>query len=54
MKHFKLLACAAALITLVSCNNKSYEYPFRNPRLSVDERVENLLSLLTPEEKVGL
>jgi len=29
-------------------------YPFRNPSLSNEERVENLISLLTPEEKVGL
>lgn len=29
-------------------------YPFRNPQLSNEERVENLISLLTPEEKVGL
>ncbi|MDD4654792.1 MAG: glycoside hydrolase family 3 C-terminal domain-containing protein [Bacteroidales bacterium] len=54
MKHLNLIVCAAALMALVSCNNKSYEYPFRNPRLSVEKRVENLLSLLTPEEKVGL
>ena len=54
MKHFKVLAVAAALSILVSCNNKSYEYPFLNPRLSVDKRVENLITLLTPEEKVGL
>ena len=29
-------------------------YPFRNTGLGVEERVENLISLLTPEEKVGL
>jgi beta-glucosidase len=29
-------------------------YPYQNPDLSYAERVENLLSLLTPEEKVGL
>ena len=29
-------------------------YPFQNPNLSFAERVENLISLLTPEEKVGL
>ncbi|MDE6342489.1 MAG: glycoside hydrolase family 3 C-terminal domain-containing protein, partial [Muribaculaceae bacterium] len=29
-------------------------YPFMNPDLSNEERVENLISLLTPEEKVGL
>ena len=30
------------------------KYPFQDPSLSNKERVENLLSLLTPEEKVGL
>ena len=30
------------------------QYPFQNPKLSNEERVENLISLLTPEEKVGL
>ncbi len=30
------------------------DYPFRNPKLTNKERVENLLSLLTPDEKVGL
>ncbi len=40
---------------LFSCSEKkTYEYPFQNPSLPVEERVENLLSLLTPEEKVGL
>ena len=29
-------------------------YPFQDPKLSNAERVENLISLLTPEEKVGL
>ena len=31
-----------------------HQYPFQNPKLSNEERVENLISLLTPEEKVGL
>lgn len=34
--------------------NTEFIYPFRDPALSISERVENLLSLLTPEEKVGL
>ncbi len=29
-------------------------YPFQNINLSFDQRVENLISLLSPEEKVGL
>lgn len=50
-----LILCVAVLSVLVSCGGgKTYEYPFQNPRLSNEERVENLLSLLTPEEKVGL
>ena len=31
-----------------------HPYPYKNVGLSFEERVENLLSLLTPEEKVGL
>ena len=42
---------AAMLATTVSAQ---VTYPFQNPSLSNEERVENLLSLLTPEEKVGL
>jgi beta-glucosidase len=32
----------------------TYEYPFRNPNLSAQERIDNLLGLLTPEEKIGM
>ena len=49
-----LLILAAATMALASCNSKSYEYPYQNPKLSVDQRVDNLMSLLTPEEKIGL
>ena len=55
MKRIFYLIAAAATFMLASCNGGGkYEYPFQNPKLSNDERVENLLSLLTPEEKVGL
>ncbi len=53
--HFKAAILAIALISFSSCGgNGDYEYPFQNPSLSNEERVENLLSILTPEEKVGL
>ena len=46
---------AVQLPLLLSCSNKTeYEYPFQNPKLSNEARVDNLISLLTPEEKVGL
>lgn len=49
------LSFLVAVLFLPSCKEKvHYEYPFQNPDLSIDERVENLLSLLTPDEKIGL
>jgi len=45
----------STVLLFSACGQKQvYDYPFRNPNLSVDERVENLISLLTPEEKVSL
>ena len=55
MRKSIVIAALATAALLVSCSgNKDYEYPFQNPKLSVDRRVDNLISLLTPEEKVGL
>lgn len=40
--------------SVIACNEKNaYEYPFQNPDLSVEERVDDLLGRLTVEEKVG-
>ena len=53
----KKLLCIVILFVVFcafwGCGDK-YDYPFQNPKLSTDERVENLISLLTPEEKIGL
>lgn len=48
------ILCTLAAFLLAGCGSGKYEYPFQNPKLSIDKRVENLLSLLTPEEKIGL
>ena len=53
-KLFFLFLTAAALLSFAACKSGEYEYPFQDPRLSVDKRVDNLMSLLTPEEKIGL
>ncbi len=43
-----------SLMAMLDVLTVSAQYPFQNPSLSNKERVENLLSLLTPDEKVGL
>ena len=50
----KLLPLFLALAVSLTAGAKHYDYPFQNPKLSVDKRVEDLLSRLTPEEKIGL
>ncbi len=53
MRKITLSCCmAAAVLCMTGC--KHYDYPFQNPRLSFEKRADNLLSLLTPEEKIGL
>ena len=53
MKKSVLLSFLMA-VAVMPANSKDYDYPFQNPKLSFEKRAENLLSLLTPEEKIGL
>ena len=55
MKRFTLiLVClSAAMLLGTSLSAQKYEYPFQNPNLPEEERVENLLSLMTLEEKIA-
>lgn len=49
MKHFFMLF--GLMILLATC--QEYEYPFQNPDLPLEQRVSDLVSRLTLEEKVG-
>lgn len=51
MKH--LTVGVLSLLLATSCSEKRQDYPFRNPDLPVEERIEDLLNRLTPEEKIG-
>lgn len=53
MKMKQLTAAVFTLLMAASCSEKKQDYPFRNPDLPVDQRIDDLLSRLTPEEKVG-
>ena len=55
MRRIHLFAGCLLAVLLGACRPaQTYEYPFRDPRLPVDERIDNLMSLLTLEDKVGL
>ena len=40
-------------VAFVFCQQKKYQYPFQNPSLSIEQRVNDLLSRLTLDEKVN-
>ncbi|SDS34249.1 beta-glucosidase [Mucilaginibacter mallensis] len=48
-----LLFIACVFSSLTPERNKKYSYDFQNPSLSIDKRVNDLVSRLTLEEKVG-
>ena len=52
MKKRILFQTLLAVVTVTAPAQQ--KYPWQNPQLPTAERVENLISMLTPEEKVGL
>lgn len=48
-----LFLAAASLFVSAAVFAQTYEYPFQNPDLPDEERIDNLLSLMTLEEKIA-
>ena len=48
-----ILAAVTAMMALTSASAQ-YKYEWQNPKMPTAQRVESLLKMLTPEEKVGL
>lgn len=53
MKMKQLTVAVFTFIVAASCSEKKQDYPFRNPDLPIDQRIDDLLGRLTPEEKIG-
>ncbi len=54
MNYKKLIInCAALLFATTTLTAKEYEYPFQNPDLTLEERVDDLVARMTLEEKIS-
>ena len=54
MKNFIYkLTCLLAMLAGSFLSAQTYEYPFQDPDLPEDVRIDNLLSLMTLEEKIA-
>jgi beta-glucosidase len=53
-KHKKMKRFVFLLATVLVCQLTSAQtYPFQNVKLSDDQRIRNVISLMTPDEKLG-
>src|SRR4051812_41840608 len=50
-KNFNALIAILFIPAIAICQD--YKYPFQNPDLAMEKRVENIISLLTLDEKIS-
>ena len=53
MRTFICTALSVLMLGSVALRAQEYEYPFQNPTLSEDERLDNAVSLMTVDEKIA-
>jgi beta-glucosidase len=51
-KYFPSLVVAAFLVFVSAAVGQQYKYTFQNPNLPIERRVDNILSLMTVDEKI--
>jgi len=49
-----LTMISAALLALSAAAQGQYQYPFQDPKLDVEKRIDNVLSLMTLDEKIAV
>lgn len=54
MKLRNVVAVGGAVISVVGCVSAQNAYPFLDPKLTIEQRADNVVSLLTLEEKIGV
>src|SRR5674476_656105 len=55
MRKLLLRCCSLMLLGSIATNGQlyaQYQYPFQDPKLDVEKRIDNIISLLTPDEKI--
>ena len=52
-KYFPSIVVAAFLLFAGAATAQQYKYPFQNPNLPIEQRVNNILSLMTVDEKLA-
>ncbi|MBR6882494.1 MAG: glycoside hydrolase family 3 protein, partial [Bacteroidales bacterium] len=53
MRTFLCTALSVLMLGSAALRAQEYEYPFQNPTLSEDERLDNAVSLMTVDEKIA-
>jgi len=53
MKHYIVYIFLLITLSPILAQQKNYQYPFQNPNLEVEKRIDNLLSLMTLDEKIA-
>ena len=53
MRSFLCTALSVLMLGSLSLRAQTYEYPFQDPKLSEEERLDNAVSLMTVDEKIA-